>query len=128
MMRYKDWVDAIVKTLEEFSSEEFQERVWLRGDGPQVSSYEEAVNRFFDDYDADELINVQWRDAGLTHDERNKLVAFRETLEAFNKLLPKVPHPAEVLGNPGWPRVRAAARNALDGFAKRARVSGRDDG
>jgi hypothetical protein len=42
-MQYQDWIDAVVKVLEEFSSDEFQQRVWLRGEGPEISSYEEAV-------------------------------------------------------------------------------------
>jgi hypothetical protein len=126
MMKYPDWIGAVVNVLEEFSSREFQERVWLRGEGPEVSSYDEAVNRFFDDYAADELINVLWHQGGLDNDQRKKLAEFRDLLEVFNKLLPEVPHPREVLGNPEWPRVRAAARNALDKLAERTGTSGQD--
>jgi len=124
MMQYRDWIDVVVKVLTEFSSQEFQERVWLRGEGPEVSSYEEAVNRFFDDYAADKLIDVEWRRAGLGRDKREKLASFRDALDAFNKLLPNAPHPQEVLGKPEWRRVRAAARNALDALAARTGTLG----
>jgi hypothetical protein len=125
MMKYQDWIAVVIKVLEEFSSQEFQERVWLKGEGPEVSSYEEAVNRFFDDYAADQLIDVQWRQAGLTKDKQKKLAAFRDALGAFDKLVPKVPHPQEILANPEWDRVRAAARIALDELAERTGTQAR---
>lgn len=126
MMEYQDWLNAIVAVLEELASQEFQERVWLRGEGPEVSSYEEAVNRFFDDYATNELIDVEWRQAGLTDDERKILATFRDTLDEFNELVPVLPHPREVLGNSKWPRVRRAAQDALNELKKRTKKSGED--
>jgi len=119
MMEYKDWIAAVKQVIEEFSSEEFQERVWREGKGPEVSSYDEAMCRFFDDYATNDLIDVQWRQAGLTADQREKLAIFRDILKEFGKLVSEIPRPCEVLDHPGWPRVRKVARETLDELEKR---------
>lgn len=41
--------DEMVQCLRELASTEFQERVWVRGVGPEISSYEELVCQLFDD-------------------------------------------------------------------------------
>jgi hypothetical protein len=77
------------------------------------------LNRFFDDYAADQLIDTQWKQAGLTDATRRKLVIFRDILEQFNEDVPKEPHPREILVNPKWARVQTAARDALDALTGR---------
>jgi hypothetical protein len=121
MMEYDDWINSIVTVLEEFASQEFQKRVWLRGEGPEVSSYEEVVNRFFDDYAINELIDVEWRQAGLTEEVRKTLTTFRNTLEEFNELVPVLPHPKDILRNSKWPQVRKAAQDTLNELKKRTK-------
>jgi hypothetical protein len=113
MMEYKQWLAAIAQVVNEFSSQEFQERVWLKGAGPEVSSYEEAACRFFDDYAANTLIDVEWRQAGLTESQRQKLAEFRDILESFGKLMPNITPPNDVLDNPNWCSVQKSASEAL---------------
>ena len=41
--------DIILESLEELADIQFQERVWVKGKGPEVSSLEEAICGLFDD-------------------------------------------------------------------------------
>lgn len=120
MMERSEWIEALSSVLEEFCSEEFQKRVWLRGDGPEVSSFVEAYCRFFDDLDANRLIDVEWRQLGLTKFQKDKLESFRDILAEFGQGVPDLPRPEEVLEHPNWPNVRKAARNALTGLRLQA--------
>jgi hypothetical protein len=110
------WVRNILDIVQEFSSEEFQKRVWLEGKGPEVSSFIEAACGFFDDNNADELIDVQWRQVGLTEEQRNKLAHFRDALEVLNKRTPETPNDADILNDPEWPKIRQLAKDAFNAF------------
>lgn len=110
------WMRIVLEVLKEFASEDFQIRVWLKGEGPEVSSFEEAVCKFFDDNVIDLLLDVEWRQVGLTENQRNKLKIFRDALDKFNDSVEESPHPKDILFNPDWPKVRSLAKEAMDAF------------
>ncbi len=106
------WLSRIREVLEEFSSQEFQERVWLNGLGPEVSSYEEAMCKLFDDYGFARLIDIEWRQVGLSEPQMHKLREFRDKLLEFDKDIPEIPRPVDVLGRLAWADVRKYASEA----------------
>jgi hypothetical protein len=106
--------------LYEFASEEWQERIWRRGIGPEMSSYVEACCTFLGDWNGSELIDYEWREAGLTEVQRNALRDFRNALEAFDRKLSPQAAPHSILDHPEWPHVRALARRALLTLGKEA--------
>lgn len=106
------WLKKTAEVLREFSSQEFQERVWLKGLGPEVSSYEEAMCRLFDDLGFSRLIDVEWRQAGLREDQVSALRSFREGLLKFDKDIPETPKPRDVLDRSSWKDIRASAQRA----------------
>ncbi|HEY8564297.1 MAG TPA: hypothetical protein VIL65_02270 [Beijerinckiaceae bacterium] len=89
--RYPIRLGYMLGALEEFASEKLQERLW-RGLGPEMSSYEEAYEIFLGDWDGDSLIDLEWREAGLTEVQRNALRAFRTALNAFHSKLSPEPN------------------------------------
>ena len=106
----------ILSVLQKFSSEEFQERVWVKGAGPEFSSYEEACNQFFDDYLANKLIDEEWLSVGLTKLQHDALAKFRDALEDFNAMTPEISDPVDILERPEWPHIRALAKEAVKAF------------
>ena len=40
-----------LETIEGISDKEYQKRVWIRGEGPEVDDFTETVCHFFDDGD-----------------------------------------------------------------------------
>ncbi len=110
------WIKNITDTLEVFASEEFQTRVWIKGSGPEVSSFVEAVCQL-SDYQLDLLVDTEWRQIGLTKIQHDKLAAFRDAIDKFNDVVPEFPNDLDVLSHPDWPQIRQLAQSALDVFA-----------
>jgi hypothetical protein len=48
-LRMEPWHEMVIQSLEELSDLDFQEKVWVRGEGNMVSSFTEAVNSLYDD-------------------------------------------------------------------------------
>ena len=109
----KDWIQAIIEVLEEFSSQEFQERIWLKGLGPEVSSYEEAMCRLFDDLGLSLVIDDEWHRIGLNENQRDALKEFKIAIDSFDKDIVNPPHPLEVLQHLRWPEIRELAKQTL---------------
>jgi hypothetical protein len=114
MMENKVWLSKVLEVLQEFSSREFQERIWLHGLGPEVSSYEEAMCRLFDDLGFSRLIDVEWRQSGLSESQMLTLKEFRENLLKFDKDIPEIPAPTDILNRPSWEDVREYATKAAE--------------
>jgi hypothetical protein len=55
----------------------YQQRVWIEGRGPEVSSFDEIANQIFDDYGIDRILAMEPRQSGLTGDQRRALGRFR---------------------------------------------------
>ena len=110
------WLKKMGDVLREFSSREFQERVWLKGLGPEVSSYEEAMCRLFDDLGLSRLVDMEWRQAGLSEDQVSALRNFRENLLRFDKDIPEIPKAADISERSSSEGVRASARQTLAVF------------
>jgi hypothetical protein len=51
MMDRQTWLMRVLEATRDRADERYQERVWVRGEGPEVDSSAEAVCRLVDDYD-----------------------------------------------------------------------------
>ena len=88
--------------LHEIASPEYQERVWVRGLGPETSSFVEAVCTFFEVSLVDERPVIYWREVGFTDDDINALERFADEFRAFLKTAPEIPRDIDILANPIW--------------------------
>lgn len=57
-MSLQQWSENISEILAEFSNLEFQQSVWLHGDGSEVSSLDEAMCGLFDDNDFEGFLKL----------------------------------------------------------------------
>ena len=57
MIITKNSFKLLISCLEELSDLEFQKRVWLRGEGPEESSFVELTCQLFDDTGLDDLLS-----------------------------------------------------------------------
>jgi hypothetical protein len=51
MMDRETWLRRILEATRDLADERYQERVWVRGEGPEVDSSTEAICRLVDDCD-----------------------------------------------------------------------------
>jgi hypothetical protein len=65
MMTSREWIAAIESVLRQFADPEYQRRVWILGLGPEVSSYDEAVNLLLVDLDLAGLIGSEALDGTI---------------------------------------------------------------
>lgn len=100
--------------LQDFSSREFQKRVWIQGRGPEVSSYEELMCRLFDDLDVRNLAASNWSGFGLTVEQKARLTRFLGSLATFDAEIPQLPDPCFVFEKLDMSNVRIVAKETLD--------------
>lgn len=102
-------VAKLVVSLEELAGREFQERVWVAGEGPDVSSFSEAVSQAFDDTGLSDVLDKDGLDL---HVGADAVAALRELGTAISRVDQSLP-PAALIDHPAMQRVRAAAQRAL---------------
>ena len=58
MMDHETWRRNLMSVIRDLAGSGYQERVWVRGAGPEVDSLSEAICRFFDGYDVDGFLGI----------------------------------------------------------------------
>ena len=101
------WRSVIKGVVESISDEAMQRRAWF-GAGPEVWSPDEAFNQFFGDAAIEDFLARG--DNGL---DEAQSAAGRRLLALMDKLSKDTPDrisPAELIDDPRWKAVRAAAK------------------
>ena len=121
-MTYPVWVESVIGVVKDIQNVENQQRVWIRGEGPECSSFEEAMCNFFDDFDADGLLKHSPTESGLTELQYSKLKEFRNAIRSYSdqtRILLRTKNiriDHYVLADPQWHQIRALAQDVLDAF------------
>lgn len=110
----KQILTSVLETIEGISDKEYQKRVWIRGEGPEVDDFDETCCNFFGD--GDPLIE-NYKDFGLTDKQYHLLVKFRDEFDAFC-YGPALKHylPEEFIDTPEWARIMEMAKEVLKAF------------
>lgn len=116
MMTYPVWIDGVLSVVKVIQDVEFQKRVWLRGEGPEFSSFGETICQFFDDFDADGLLARSPKESGLSEIQYAKLKEFCDRLSEYSGQTQKFPVPADILADPRWLGICLMAGHVLDAF------------
>ena len=111
MIEKTQWLDSIDELFDELSSREFQNRVWVQGDGPEISSYTELMCGLFNDYSFDSFVEDSWQEFRLSDFLRSKLRQIKLLLTNYNKddLLTD----AQIVNDPKWLEIVEAAGEVL---------------
>jgi hypothetical protein len=106
----KQIVESFLKTVEGISDREYQKRVWIRGEGPEVDDFDETCCFFFDDGDP---ILEKYRDFGITERQYQVLKSFRDK---FRKFSDENYHPEEFIESAEWAEIMVMAKDVLSAF------------
>ncbi|MDP2306533.1 MAG: hypothetical protein Q8P18_10970 [Pseudomonadota bacterium] len=114
----------VLECLRELADANFQQRVWIRGEGPEVSSYSELVCQLFDDTALGDVL-----ESGLAGNIFGKPA--EAELRRLSILLDQIPAGLDapaLLRHPGWQAAVnvAAEAAALVEQAERVRKPGDD--
>ena len=97
------------------SDAEYQERIWVKGLGPECSNFDETMCNFFDDYNAEEIV-INYKDYGISQKQYKVLLNFFNILNEYSDNTPEIVNDKEVLENPEWAKIRKIAKKVLEAF------------
>jgi hypothetical protein len=118
MMDRDTWLRRILDTTRDLADERYQERVWVRAEGPEVDSSTEALVRLLDDYELNAFIAEASDKAWVSNDQ---LAALRTLENALESHVARDQRSSEApIANPAWRRIRKLANATLETFAARA--------
>jgi hypothetical protein len=98
---------SILETIEEVSSKGYQKMVWIRGEGPWVDDFDEAVNYFVDA--AGDVID-RYQEFKLTEEQYQILKTFRDKFKVFAD---ENDYPELFIDTPEWTKVVNRAKEVL---------------
>jgi len=106
----KQILKSFLETIDGISDKNYQRRVWIKGEGPEVDDFDETVCHFSQECDG---IIEKYKDFGLTEDQCQLLKKFREQFKAFyyeNDL------PEEFIDTPEWAQIIDLSKDVLKAF------------
>ncbi len=103
-------LNQFLKNISHISNEEYQKRVWIRGEGPEYDDFDETVCHFFDDGDP---ILEKYKDYGITQNQYDLLMKFHKSFDEFAE---NNYHPKEFISNPEWKKIMKLAKEVLEAF------------
>lgn len=100
----------ILENICVISDKEYQERVWIRGEGPECDSFCETMNNFSGDVDP---VLEDYQFYGLTEIQYSFLKRFRDQFDVFSD-----EHNEELLfiDSPEWHSITEMAKKVLKAF------------
>jgi hypothetical protein len=115
MMDRDTWLRRILDATRDLADVDYQERVWVRGEGPEVDSSTETLIRLLDDYDLPSFIAEAADKAWISNAQLTALRKLEATLARY-AAGDQSGDEAVRIARPKWQRVRAAAEATLETF------------
>lgn len=103
-------LEGFIDIFTRLSSNEFQRRIWINGEGPEVDSFEDVVCDFFGESDS---ILENYKEFGLAENQYTLLKRFRDKFQSFSD---ENNSPHEFIDTPEWERITKMAQDVLSAF------------
>jgi len=111
----KQMLDTFIKNIACISDEKYQERVWVRAEGPECDSIDDTICDFFDE----DYILKKYKDFGITEIQKELLVILHEKLRIFTdtfEVYSADKSPEKLIQLPQWQEIREVSKKVLDVF------------
>lgn len=99
-----------LRNISHISDKEYQKRIWIKGEGPEVDDFDETCCNFFGDGDP---ILENYKEFGLTEVQYHLLKKFRDEFRAFSD---ENYWPPKFIDTPEWSRIVNLAKEVLKAF------------
>ncbi len=100
----------IESCLKELSDINFQKRVWVKGEGPEMSSYTEVVCQLFDDTGIGDKLNEKQDEIVLSEELDAILRELSSILDSIDYRMVA----SDILNHPDWPKVVRLSSRAVE--------------
>ena len=104
-------MDEVVQSL---ADGPYQERVWARGEGNEVDSYDESINSFFYFYRS---IKEDHKKYGLSEGEFEKIKHLEKRIREHSRAS-NMGYDEEIIAHPLWENVIKAAKDVKQALAR----------
>lgn len=101
---------SVLNTIEGIADKEYQRKVGIRGEGPEVDDFDETCFFFFDD--GDPLLE-NYKDFKITEAQYQILKNFRDKFKVFAD---EYDFPEEFIDTPEWNEIVEMAKEVLKAF------------
>ena len=109
----KEIMKTFIQSIVEASDEEYQNRVWIEGAGPECDDFDEFVNYFIDESD---VILKQYKDFGIADIQYQLLMKFAKEVKKFTLATSRASLPRVFLKSPEWKKIMEMAKEVLKAF------------
>ncbi len=99
-----------LKHISRISDKEYQKRVWINGEAPEVDSFDDTVCDFFVTCDS---ILENYESFKITKIQYKILKEFRDQFRIFSN---ENNHPQEFIDTPEWEKIMNMAKEVLEAF------------
>jgi hypothetical protein len=120
MMDRDTWLRRILDVTRDLADEAYQERVWVRAQGPEVDSSTEALVRLLHDYELKDFITEAGAKGWVSNDQLAALRRLENALDRYAAHDRGSGDDAARIISPAWRRIRKLAHATLETFAARA--------
>jgi hypothetical protein len=119
MMQPEEWLQCILSVIRKFSDEEYQQRVWVREDGPEVDSIGESYCQIFDDFALEGFLAHPSCDQVLSQDQVSDLNHLRKLLDEFE--FDNEDLDSDLIKDPRWIEIRRLSKKFISGLPTQLR-------
>jgi len=109
-------LNSFIENIAHISDESYQERVWIKYEGPECEEIDDAVCDFFDDGDP---ILEKYEDFGITKKQYESLKALRKKLDSFldeHEIFSQEEPASNLIKLPEWKIIMNSAKAVLKAF------------
>jgi hypothetical protein len=106
----KDILDLVLSLIAVIADIEYQTRVWIRGEGPEVDDFDETACHFLHEGTG---VLEKYKDFGMTESQYQRLKKLRDEFKAFSD---ENDFPEEFIDSPEWARIMDLAKEVLKAF------------
>jgi hypothetical protein len=115
-MDRETWLERILETIRDLGDAAYQERVWVRGEGPEVDSSTEAISALLDDDDLDGFLSACRRQHWLSSGQLSALQAFETAIDDYLARGDDRTSDRVRIASPEWQALQQLARRTLETF------------
>ncbi len=105
---------GLLYVIANIADPEYQNRIWIKGEGPQCSSFEETMCNFFDDYEAEDVLN-KYKKYGLSSRQYRMLKKFYKCLRNYSDKTTAF-YDIEIVNDLKWHKIQKMAKEVLEVF------------
>jgi len=106
----KDILNFVIKQVTSISNQEYQRRVWIRGEGPEVDDFDETTCHFL--HEGGGVLN-KYQDFELTTSQYKQLKKLRDEFKVFSD---ENEWPQLFIDTPEWKKITEMAQEVLQAF------------